>query len=212
MTNVTTLIDNASPLITYLPPGAWQFRTPSDPADAGMDAQYARYSMGGTFTVTTTDAASASFTFNGTSVTLYGANRPNHGFYNITLDGASQGSFNGSTNNSIGVWGPLYSSGELEEGSHTVIVSNDPVDGNHNWLDLDYITFSTSATIQTSLVQDTDPSFAYQGSGWSDTVAYQNEYNGTSGHISCDNEASAVYTFQGKGTSRGYEGNVTPSS
>ncbi|KZT18750.1 hypothetical protein NEOLEDRAFT_1103183 [Neolentinus lepideus HHB14362 ss-1] len=197
MSNTTTLIDNPNPLITYLPSGAWSFRTPSNPADAGMDQQYARYSMGGTFTVTTTYSASASFTFNGTSVTLYGANRQNHGFYNITLDGISQGSYNGSTDNPIGVWGSLYWSGELEEGPHTVVITNVPTGSNNNWLDLDYITFTTSVSTQTTLVQDTDPSFHWQGSGWSKNVANENQYNGTSGHLSCSNEDSVVYTFQG---------------
>ncbi|KZT18748.1 hypothetical protein NEOLEDRAFT_1152426 [Neolentinus lepideus HHB14362 ss-1] len=194
MFNTTVTIDNPNPLITYLPSGAWVFRTPSNPADAALDGAYARYSMGGTFSLTSTYSASASFTFNGTSVTLYGANRYNHGFYNITLDGTFQGSFNCSTDDPNGVWGPLYWSGELEEGSHTVVFINAPVPPNNIWLDLDYvgvsstfsrgfITFTTSVSTQTTLVQDTDPSFDWRGSGWSTNVTNENQYNGTSGQL-----------------------------
>ena len=46
-----------------------------------------RYDNNGTFTLTTTFGASASLTFNGTAVWIYGAKRDNHAPFNTTLDG-----------------------------------------------------------------------------------------------------------------------------
>jgi len=46
-----------------------------------------RYNNNGTFTLTTTYGASASLTFSGTAIWIYGAKRGNHGPYNTTLDG-----------------------------------------------------------------------------------------------------------------------------
>ncbi|EPQ55630.1 hypothetical protein GLOTRDRAFT_93227 [Gloeophyllum trabeum ATCC 11539] len=142
----------------------------------------ARYSMGGTRTATTTYGASATFSFNGTGVTLFSAKRPNHGFFNISLDGTFISTNNGSSGALEGIWGPLYSSGPLDDGLHTVVV----------------IGFNTSVTTDTQLVQDTHPSFSYQGSNWSDTVANASQYNGTNGHITCAKGDSVTYTFQGK--------------
>jgi hypothetical protein len=48
-----------------------------------------RYSNNGAFTVTWDYGATASLTFNGTTVWVYGAKRGNHGPYVATLDGES---------------------------------------------------------------------------------------------------------------------------
>ncbi|EPQ51440.1 hypothetical protein GLOTRDRAFT_140897 [Gloeophyllum trabeum ATCC 11539] len=155
------------------------------------------YSMGGTFTLTTTYAASATFSFNGTGVTIFGAKRQNHGFFNITLDGTFISTNNGSSGALDGIWGPLFSSGPLEDGWHTIVVVNSGSGTAQGYFDLDYIGFNTSVTTDTQRVQDTHPSFSYRGSGWSTAVANAAQYNGTNGHMTCDPGDSVTYTFQG---------------
>jgi hypothetical protein len=82
--------------------------------------------------------ATASFTFNGTGVYLYGAMRPNHDQYSVTIDGHSVSLANGSASPDS-FQQLLYGNGSLPYGLHQVILANDFVQVPSAFVDLDYV-------------------------------------------------------------------------
>ena len=95
------------------------------------------------FTLTTKYGASASLTFNGTAIWIYGAKRDNHGPYNITLDGkvfTDNGFYDGQIFNEV-----LFSAVELTGTKpHTVSIINSLKDPKRPYLDIDSVrTFIT---------------------------------------------------------------------
>jgi hypothetical protein len=157
MTSTNFTIDNINPLIQYAPatgPGIW-----TEGNDA-TDPLGADYSNGGTFTLCTTQGSSATFVFNGTQVFVNGAKRSNHGPYSVTLDG-TQTLFNGFSENAI--FGPLFVSPVLAQGQHTVTLTNQLDNTSFPFLDLDFITWTSTIPDngESKTIEDTDSSFAY---------------------------------------------------
>ncbi|TFK50039.1 hypothetical protein OE88DRAFT_1752646 [Heliocybe sulcata] len=191
MSVLTTTIDNVDPLINYSPSTQWS----EGARDTATDQYFARYSNGGTFTLTVTNGAYAEFTFNGTDVAIFGAKRSNHGMYAITLDNNSIGTFNGSTDDPVGIWGPLYTVNGLAQGSHTVRITHAGNTG--QFLDVDYITFNSTINSHLSTIDDADPTFIYPAAAqWSTNVANASQYNASTGHITCLGGGTAFYIFQ----------------
>lgn len=97
-----------------------------------------RYDNGGTFTLTTTYGASATLTFNGTGIWIYGAKRENHGPYNTTLDGKTytdDGYYKGQLFQQT-----LFSAVELDGTKpHTVSITNSLTDTERPYLDIDSV-------------------------------------------------------------------------
>ena len=97
-----------------------------------------RYDNNGTFTLTTVHSASASLTFNGTTVWIYGAKRGNHGPYNVTLDGkvfTDDGFHDGQLFQQV-----LFSAVELDGTKpHTVSITNSLTDTGKPYLDIDSV-------------------------------------------------------------------------
>ncbi|KAG7095489.1 hypothetical protein E1B28_006228 [Marasmius oreades] len=75
-------IDDSSPLIYYVPQeNAWSQKDPHNERSApNYHSQ--------TLTVTYTRNATASFLFNGTSLTITGGRRPGYGNFTVTIDGS----------------------------------------------------------------------------------------------------------------------------
>ena len=97
---------------------------------------FLRYSNG-TFTLTTQFGASASVTFNGTDVWIFGAKRGNHAPYNTTLDG-SQSNDNGYS--SVDRFQQvLFHQPNLTSGSHTVSIADSVQDSGKPYLDIDWV-------------------------------------------------------------------------
>jgi hypothetical protein len=97
-----------------------------------------RYSNGGTYTITVTDGASATFRFNGTGVWIYGGKRSNHGPYNVTLDGNTLTGDGHSATDQFQV--PLFSAINLDFGMHEVIIANAPdAASDQVYLDVDFV-------------------------------------------------------------------------
>ncbi|KAI0783864.1 hypothetical protein BC629DRAFT_530091 [Irpex lacteus] len=84
-------VDDTSPLIRYEPPGVWIDSSHSDPA-------WPSY-LNGTFHATNQRNATATLTFNGSAVYVFGAFSINHDAYSVTLDGQTTIK-NGSSNRS----------------------------------------------------------------------------------------------------------------
>jgi hypothetical protein len=143
---MTVLVDDSSPVISYH--GPW--------TDSRDDPNYVRY-LNQTFHATqgTVRAcsifivayhplmlsmlqASASFSFNGTGVYLYGAQIDNHGTYTVEIDGKVVANNNGYGNEIYQAL--LYSKLDLPYALHTVVLTNT---GAPSWLDLDFVTITT---------------------------------------------------------------------
>ena len=97
-----------------------------------------RYSDNGTFTLTSTSGASATLTFNGTAVWIYGAMRSNHGPYNVTLDGQlyqDNGYYGGDIFQQV-----LFSAADLDGSKpHTLSIINSPANSTRSYLDVDSV-------------------------------------------------------------------------
>jgi len=88
--------------------------------------------------LTTGYGASATLTFNGTTVWIYGAKRGNHGPYNVTLDGkvfTDDGFYDGQVFQQL-----LFSAVELDATKpHTVSITNSFTDAERPFLDIDSV-------------------------------------------------------------------------
>ncbi|KAK0455441.1 uncharacterized protein EV420DRAFT_1272379 [Desarmillaria tabescens] len=153
--------------------------------------------------VTNVTGASATFWFNGTGVSIYGAKRSNHGSYQVTLDGTSFPAESGY--DSTGIFQTLlFSSITLDQGSHELILTNQGVE---EYLDIDFITWQTSIgglneSLTVNTVQDTDPSFTYTPSlAWSSNPEHSDFYFGSTGHSSVKYGSFMTYNFSGEGVS-----------
>lgn len=142
-----TTIDNVSPLIAY--EGAWaedgddDAKVRSVAFGAGLSAcrltaRSTRY-YGSTFTASTTSGPSASFSFNGTGVWIYGAKRGNHGPYRVVLDNVVT-THDGFQPDSAALFQtPLFSRFNLADGPHTVTITNQMNISNREFLDIDFV-------------------------------------------------------------------------
>lgn len=94
---------------------------------------------GGTFTLCTASGASATISFNGTGVALFGSWWFNHGNYNVTLDGNIFPK-NGYSQ-ARGLNESLFSISNLDNKLHTITLTNAGTDSNRalDYLDLDYV-------------------------------------------------------------------------
>ncbi|KAF7428041.1 hypothetical protein PC9H_007260 [Pleurotus ostreatus] len=110
------------------------------------------------FTVSNTQDASLSFSFNGTAVEIFGAKRGNHGDYQITIDNVTSTS-SGRADPSV-FKTSLFSISNLAQGIHTVTLTNKPTDNNHNFVDIDFVS-QDDDKLMVKTYQDTDPSFSY---------------------------------------------------
>ena len=77
------------------------------------------------YKVTQVANASVSFTFFGSALQLYGAERANHGLYQITIDSRVYPPVNGNTNGGQEVFQtPLFQTAALKSGFHKLTVVN----------------------------------------------------------------------------------------
>ncbi|WVF67154.1 hypothetical protein IAT40_001900 [Kwoniella sp. CBS 6097] len=127
-----TLEDN-SPSIIYT--GAW------DGDEHKGDTKVPEYSNANSH-ATRTQSDSLLFSWTGGPIWLYGAKRPNHGHFSVSLDGAEKVFKSGFAPSDQ--WKALlWSSGDLQEGKHEVVVVNErghaQTDEALAWFDLDFI-------------------------------------------------------------------------
>jgi len=193
--NIT--IDNTNPLINYQPPGAWNAGDiPSAPDSLANQYQNS------TFTTCTT-GGTATLNFNGTSVWIFGAKRGNHGNYSVSLDGQSPLMFSGLQADPGSFQFPLYFATGLTQGPHKVVVTNVPIDSNHPWFDIDFITWQTqyggaTESSTDALQEDDNSAWSYSpASSWSTDVSQLPGFSSGSGHATFTDGSSATYRFNG---------------
>lgn len=189
--------EDSSPLIKWVPANQWIDGSPAD-------SELPKYSAG-SFRLTTTNSAYASFSFNGTGVWIYGAKRFNHGPYRCNVDGNDrpiQDGYSDPANNQISV--PLCSAPNLRMGNHTITITNLWTDANLPYLDVDYIIWETKiseqATLPSVVFDDADTSnIQYTPPGeWSpNACTNMAAYSSGSCHVTGSNTAKATVTFEG---------------
>ncbi|KAJ7703226.1 hypothetical protein B0H17DRAFT_1042349 [Mycena rosella] len=155
MPQFNTTIEDYSPVINYSQFGTdWRAGTSADSsADLYSDSS---------FTVTQADGAQASFTFNGTSFTIFGSKRENHGFIQVQINGISYPPTSTQASDPGQFQVPLFSSPSLVQGLHTVTLTNQGT----TFADIDFITWQSSIGAEdeqllVNTVQDSDESFVY---------------------------------------------------
>ncbi|KAL1745375.1 hypothetical protein HDZ31DRAFT_73608 [Schizophyllum fasciatum] len=190
MAALTTTIEDTSPLISYS--SGWL------PGDSSLDDLASQYSSSN-FMATKTMGATMAFTFNGSAVAIYGARRPNHGRYQIKLDGEFVAEMDGHADQDK-LQQELYSVDGLDAsrgaGPHTIELTN----LEQQFLDVDFITWDSSVDDDTIVHtwQDTDTAFAYD-SDWSTNVSNAGSFLGGTGHTASISGSAAHFTFAGTG-------------
>jgi hypothetical protein len=167
--------DDRDSRITYA--GTWQTNT---------------YSLlySGTQSYSSTANSSASFTFNGTSVTYVYSMAANIGYANIYIDGSLVASNLDGYLASGTAWQKLWTSSTLAAGNHTIQVV---ATGNKNAL-----ATAANVTVDAFIVgtsHDDGTGFTYSGSGW--TSNSDSDLWGGGQHFSDVSGDYATYTFSG---------------
>ncbi|KAL0952764.1 hypothetical protein HGRIS_006992 [Hohenbuehelia grisea] len=191
MPQVNYTIDDRSPLIQYQPAGAWSYGS-NDPR---LDGDWDKYSNNGTFMLCTAAGSSASLTFTGTSVWIFGAKRSNHGPYSVNLDGTVT---TGSGYVQSLFQTPLFSATGLEDRSHTVTITNMRTGDAQPFLDIDFITWTSEVqNDQQTRYANSDSAFSYQPStSWSSPALAG--FSSSVAHSTLDSGASMFLNFSGE--------------
>ncbi|KAG9220515.1 hypothetical protein CCMSSC00406_0003971 [Pleurotus cornucopiae] len=203
-TNIT--LNNNSPLIDYQPPAGW------GEGDGTGDPFAVRYSRNGTVNFTSLPGASASMSFHGTGIWIFGAKRSNHGRYNVTLDD-SVSEADGFASNPELFQTVLFSATNLKHEKHTITIRNDPTNDNAPFLDIDFITFETETTDSSSLsvkVENTASSFAFSPESAWKPLSFEEENSVQTARLTSVQEASMTLAFTGNAIA--LYGIVGPSS
>ncbi|WVF72002.1 hypothetical protein IAT40_006813 [Kwoniella sp. CBS 6097] len=106
-----------------------------------------RYSNS-TFHASNTNGDSVTFEWDGACIWLFGAKRPNHGNFSVSLDGGDKQYYTSESGPSSDLFQQvLYTSGEIPSGEHEVVMVNEKgyegVDAKFEWLDLDFIIYQS---------------------------------------------------------------------
>ncbi|KAJ3781168.1 hypothetical protein GGU10DRAFT_278067 [Lentinula aff. detonsa] len=190
MPSFTSTIEDYSPVIIYSP----DWKQGSSQSDS-LASSYSTSS----FFATSTSGGTASFTFNGTGVELFGSKRGNHGLYQVTIDGTIFPAASGEATDPGIFQTSLFSKTDLEQGLHTVILENQGSSG--QFVDLDFITWhgtigESNEQLSVTTVQDDNDSFVYSpGNAWSDTPDNLGFFSGSSGHVTSTPGAFLTYIY-----------------
>ncbi|GAW00534.1 hypothetical protein LENED_002061 [Lentinula edodes] len=196
MPSLISTIEDFSPVIIYSP----DWKQGSSQSD-NLASSYTSSS----FFATSTSGGTASFTFNGTGIELFGSKRGNHGLYQVSIDRTTFPAASGEATDPGIFQASLFSKTDLEQGLHTVVLENQGSAG--QFVDLDFITWhgnigQSNEQLLVTTVQDDDPSFVYSpSSAWSDTPSELGFFSGSSGHLTSTPGAFFTYEFQVNGVS-----------
>ncbi|KAJ3857642.1 hypothetical protein EV368DRAFT_29846 [Lentinula lateritia] len=184
-------IEDYSPVIIYSP----DWKQGSSQSD-NLASSYTSSS----FFATSTSGGTASFTFNGTGIELFGSKRGNHGLYQVSIDGTTFPAASGEATDPGIFQTSLFSKTDLEQALHSVVLENQGSAG--QFVDLDFITWhgnigQSNEQLLVATVQDDNPSFVYSPSdAWSNTPSELGFFSGSSGHSTSTPGAFFTYEFQ----------------
>ncbi|OCF30663.1 hypothetical protein I316_07711 [Kwoniella heveanensis BCC8398] len=133
ITSATTIFDDTAPYISYQ--GSWSPQDTSDPF-------ISRY-KNSTFHGTTSDGDTATITFIGTDIQVFGAKRPNHGYLSGSIDEEAKIYMNGYARNPEEYQVVLFEAHHLANATHEVVMTNEPMYNTSvaggNWFDIDFV-------------------------------------------------------------------------
>ncbi|KAJ7766036.1 hypothetical protein B0H16DRAFT_384854 [Mycena metata] len=180
------IVDDRDPSIKYT--GAW--------TQAGSSIEF-----DSTTTCSSTEGTSASFTFTGTQVTVFGtvaAKNPPDAALSFAVDKTTTGTFTPPNNMTSDVHHTtLWTSPVLASGTHTLVLTQTTAQA-ACVIYLDYLMYKTpSNTVGPYLVDDNDPAIKYTPAASWGTGGAEYDFLHTT-HGSNAAGASFSYTFQGK--------------
>ena len=188
-------VDDFTPLIEYS--GQWldSFNLKDDPFTS-------RY-RDSSFHSSRTDGSTAKFVFRGTGVYIFGAKRPNHGLYSVSVDGGTPKQFDGyepkRSNGDDGLFQvPLFVQTGMADKKHDVVLTN-IVNGDRPFVDIDFIiwTRSSDESFDNHIVENTGFEYSGQSTTWAATTD-RKEYHGSSVHTTKTYGATAALQFTGR--------------
>ncbi|TDL27778.1 hypothetical protein BD410DRAFT_713180 [Rickenella mellea] len=193
MPQVNVTIDDVNPLISYGPPGVWQ-----EVGIGGDDLSVHYFDQ--TRMGSPALGATASFSFYGSAIWLFGAKRSDHGIYNVTLDGMTS-SLNGTGNEVYQA--VIFNATGLTLGNHSITLTNAQVNDTFPWVDLDYIIWQTEIgqaddSLIATNIEDTEPAFSYQPqAAWGTNPPNVSGFSNSTGHNTVTDGAFATFSFTG---------------
>nr|GAT60605.1 predicted protein [Mycena chlorophos] len=131
----TDQVDDGSPLFVYQPSSSWK---------TNLGSSFSGF-QNNTGHLTSDNNATATITFAGESVVVYGAVGPSQGSYSVQLDGSDAGTYN-AHNPTYHAQQSLFQTDSLGSGNHTLVFTNQP-SGTQNGLAID---FALMAALPTS--------------------------------------------------------------
>ncbi|KAJ3512634.1 hypothetical protein NLJ89_g3409 [Agrocybe chaxingu] len=188
MPRFVQVFQDTCPTLTFS--AGWQGG--SSETDASLD----RYSQG-TYTFTKQEDETMIMTSNGTYVGIYGAKRPDHGLYQVELDGKLFPTFDAHSDTPL-FNQTLFNATSLEYGLHTIKLIN----AGNTTLDVDYVAFQgVTGKAQEALIpatwQDNEFAFSYfPPSSWRQS-ARPGTLSASTGTVTNDPRATAEFRFNG---------------
>ncbi|KDR74999.1 hypothetical protein GALMADRAFT_1332029 [Galerina marginata CBS 339.88] len=185
MPSFTTAVEATSPMLVYS--ANWQA---GNSADTAAD----EYTLS-SFAVTQAKGATMAFSFYGTSVTIFGARRDNHGGYQVQIDSNPSSPFSGQSNTAE--FNQVMFTSSVPLGVHNVTVTN----GDNKFFDIDYLTFQTNVgkddeQLIVNTYQDTHPTFTYTPSSSWRAPSMVETFSGSSGQcVICEPIYSTLHYF-----------------
>lgn len=192
MASFNLTVEDASPLITYSPAGAWQ--------DAPLDDPLIQSYSGTNFHRTGIEGATASINFHGTGITVTGGRRTGYGSYTVTVDGQTVATGPASTS-ADSTRQILATVSGLTLGDHSLVVTNTGADGAQ--LDIDSVTIADlmgppGSQMRLQNFEETSPEFTYQPSADAWKVNSDAIFQGGSLRFSEDPNAAVSMSFEGE--------------
>ncbi|PPQ87445.1 hypothetical protein CVT25_008181 [Psilocybe cyanescens] len=189
MASFNMTVEDSSPLITYAPAASWTDTPSNDP----LASSYS----GGSYHTSAVQGATATISFTGTGLAIFGGHRSNYGTYSISVDGQTISSGNAQSSDSS-TQQLLGSASGLPYGSHTAVLTNtggNPID--IDWVDFEAQVGPPGTVSVKKTFDDNDPAITYLPSA-SDWQTNQNSaFADGSLHFSSTTGASASITFSG---------------
>ncbi|KAJ7027409.1 hypothetical protein C8F04DRAFT_1266965 [Mycena alexandri] len=187
MSSSVVIVDDRDPALKYT--GSW--------SQAGASAEF-----DGTTTCSSTQGTSASFTFVGSSVTVYStiaAKDPPDAAMSFAVDKTTTGTFVPPSGATYDIHHrAVWASPVLEHGTHTLVITQTEAQS-ACVIFLDYITYqTTSDTAGPYFIDDSDPRITYSGS-WTTAGAEYDFLHSTHGSTAAG--ATFSFTFQGQAIS-----------
>ncbi|KAJ6516956.1 hypothetical protein DFH09DRAFT_1287883 [Mycena vulgaris] len=211
MASANFTIDDTSPLIQYA--GIWSAGSDTLDPLGHLRVTLGLVTVPLVYSTRIYTGSSATFTFNGTQVYVYGAKRDNHGPHSITLDGTTT-AFDGFSETAL--WTTLFVSDLLAQGLHTVTVTNQMRNSTNAYHDIDYASSRICPlfTRCTETVAAADHMDIHRGRTWTPPAVFStyepeaacstdleavllSGFSSGNGHVTIVYGASACLTFQG---------------